>query len=358
MKQLKNKVLIILKKKEDYESEKENNIGLSTGLYNSALFIHNMLNNYDVKSKMVIVNDNNDIDKEVYKYKPTHVIIEALWVVPEKFNILCKLHPDVKWIIRLHSQLPFISNEGIAMDWIANYVKFPQIIIAANSNRMLEEMRFYLQTKMNWSDEETKDKIIFLPNYFPNINIDHEQNYDKNIINIGCFGSIRPLKNQLIQAMSAIKFAEENNKTLYFHINVGRIEQKGEPILKNLKGLFEQLENKNYKLVLHEWMPRKEFLDLCKTMDIGMQCSFSETFNIVLADLVSVGTPVIGTSEIPWLSKLFTVNPTNSRQIERKIRLAYNYPKLNVWLNKRNLNFYSNKTIYIWLDFLNKNNKT
>jgi hypothetical protein len=40
------------------------------------------------ESNIVVVLDNNEIDKYVTKYKPTHVIIEALWVVPTKFHIL------------------------------------------------------------------------------------------------------------------------------------------------------------------------------------------------------------------------------------------------------------------------------
>ena len=182
MRMLETKILIVLKKRQDYDEEKHSHLGLSTGLYNSAMFIHDMFNEYNIKSKLVVVDDNNDIDREVSKYKPTYVIIEALWVVPHKFHILCRLHPQVKWIIRLHSQLPFIANEGMAMDWIADYTKFPNIIIAANSDRMLEEMRFYLQTRRGWTDNETEEKVIYLPNYYPRHCKEHWHNKNKDII--------------------------------------------------------------------------------------------------------------------------------------------------------------------------------
>src|SRR6516165_3286534 len=73
---------------------------LSSGLYNSVRFVVDMLNDNDIEAKMVDVIDNNCIDREVTKFKPTHVIIEAFWVVPEKFDILRPLHPKVKWIVR------------------------------------------------------------------------------------------------------------------------------------------------------------------------------------------------------------------------------------------------------------------
>ena len=121
-----SKVLFILKYRAMYtdicfdESEMYSSSykHFNSGLLNSANQVHEMLLDHGVESKLVQVIDNNCIDKEVHQYKPTHVIIEALWCVPEKFEILQKLHPKVKWILRLHSETPFIANEGIAMEWI------------------------------------------------------------------------------------------------------------------------------------------------------------------------------------------------------------------------------------------------
>ena len=56
-------------------------------------------------------------------FAATHAIVEALWVVPEKFDVLTKLHPRVQWIVRTHSQAPFLASEGIATAWIAGYLK-------------------------------------------------------------------------------------------------------------------------------------------------------------------------------------------------------------------------------------------
>ena len=90
------KVLFILKRREDYNGIIHSQIGLSTGLYNSASFVNDMLKAYKIESNLAVVIDNNDIDREVSKYKPTHVVIEALWVTPSKFAVLEKLHPNVK----------------------------------------------------------------------------------------------------------------------------------------------------------------------------------------------------------------------------------------------------------------------
>src|ERR1700686_515277 len=104
------KVLFILKKN-SYGYSGSYGYGMS-GLLNSAQFIVDMLNDNGVEAKLEIVNDNNDIDREVHKYKPDVVVVEALWVVPEKFDVLRKLHPRVKWIVRSHSDFPFLATEG------------------------------------------------------------------------------------------------------------------------------------------------------------------------------------------------------------------------------------------------------
>jgi hypothetical protein len=186
------KILIILKRRHDYDGDRHSHIGLSTGLYNSAQYVNEMLNNNGIFSKLSVVTDNNDIDREVTQFNPTHVIIEALWVVPEKFKILTKLHPDVKWIIRLHSQLPFIANEGNAMNWIAEYASFPNVIIGTNSKQMKNEVRFYLKTKMNWTDNEELERVIYLPNYYPKVFKRKKIEKNKNYVDISCFGSVRP----------------------------------------------------------------------------------------------------------------------------------------------------------------------
>ena len=68
------KVLFILKERHTSHS---NFMTISSGLFNSASFVVDMLNKNGIESHLVEVKDNNSIDREVTKYKPTHVVIEA-----------------------------------------------------------------------------------------------------------------------------------------------------------------------------------------------------------------------------------------------------------------------------------------
>lgn len=347
-----SKVLFILKRREDYHAIVHSNVGLSTGLYNSAKFMDDMLTNCGIDSKLEVAIDNNCIDRLVTKHRPDYVIIEALWVVPQKFAILQRLHPKVKWIIRIHSEMPFMAGEGMAMDWVGDYSGFKNIIIACNAPRMKREIALYLQHRNQWTDKKTAERVIYLPNYYPQDYKHKKLNKTKDTIDIACFGAIRPLKNHLLQAFAAIDFANQIGKKLRFHVNAGRIEMQGGPVINNLKGLFQHIYGQGHELINHQWRPRGEFLELCGKMDIGMQCNFSETFNIVSADLISQGVPIMGTAnEIPWAVGPFCASPVDSIDMVNKLKRTYDWSRTNVFANQLSLKLYTDKTAKIWTKY-------
>lgn len=349
-----HRVLFVLKYRQLYQdvqfSASEKNAPFqyfSSGLLNSANQVHHMLLEHGVQSKLVQVLDNNGIDKEVHEFKPTDVIIEALWVVPEKFEVLQKLHPKVRWIIRMHSETPFMANEGIAMDWIMKYINYENVFIAVNSHKMLTDLTAVFPYNK-------QHKLMYLPNYYDykknNVGDNVPENYS-DTLNVACFGAIRPLKNQLLQAMAAIQFADELDVKLSFHINGSRIENNGNNVLKNIRGLFSGLDSTRYKLVEHEWLDPQQFRVLCSSMDIGMQVSFSETFNIVTADFVAQNIPIVVSKEVEWAACPFKVSdPTSINAIVKTMHRAMFFDTLGLTrLNKFSLNRYNKHTVEAWL---------
>lgn len=336
------KILFILKKRMTSHHGMKT---ISSGLFNSAGFVNKMLQKNGYDSHLVEVKDNNDIDREVTKFGADIVIIEALWVVPSKFEVLTKLHPEVKWIIRLHSEIPFIANEGIAMEWIYDYQKFDNVFVSVNSKVTLIDFNHILPKK-----------TIYLPNYYP-VNLFDKKNEvvskNKKVLNVGCFGAIRPLKNQLYQATAAIQFANMMNKELHFHVNVARVENNGDPVLKNLRNLFKN--NPKHKLVEHGWYKHDEFTEVVRKMDIGLQVSFTETFNIVAADFVNNNVPVIVSDEITWVSNFYKAEPTESKSIINKMYLGLFFKKFNLhYLSKIKLWWYSLKSEKEWVYYIEK----
>ena len=333
------KVLFVCKQRND-------KYGVSFGLINSCQFVCNTLAKYNIEAKTVMVIDNNYIDREVAKFKPSHVFIEALWVVPEKFNVLIPLHPTVKWNIRLHSRMPFLAHEGIAIDWLKRYYsdikpKYPDnFFITSNNTDLIDVFGKCFNAPME-----------YYPNiYSPPVYTDLKKPEKLDTLEIGCFGAIRPMKNHAYQAAAAIAFGNQLRKRIRFHINANRIEQRGDAVLKNIEKMFE---NTNHELIKHEWMSHEKFIELIKGMDVGMQVSFSESFNIVAADFVHNGIPIVGSSEINWLNFLYKANPNDLQSIIETLYIAYYGRHINLhWLNKLGLHLYNKRATSFWIDNL------
>lgn len=344
---MRDRLLFILKERESYWGglPPDNPVPThgSSGLTNSVSFIVEMLERNGIEAKMVQVPDNNSIDREVTSYRPTHVIIEAYWVVPEKFDVLKRLHPMVQWMVRNHSELPFLAMEGIAMEWTAGYLS-RGVEVMSNSQRAEIDLR---EAARAWGLSERL--LTFGPNYYP------VQRYMPNAgatkgmgIDIGCFGAIRPLKNQLSQAVAAAAFARLRREKLRFHVNATRIEGRGDAILKNLRAFFDSCIEA--ELVEHPWMSHKDFLALVKTMDTVMQVSFSETFNIVSADAVNTSVPVVVSKEVPWIGCYAQADPTDTRSMVQILNDIWDQP-LSQRLGRqwRDLSAYDHKTEAVWI---------
>jgi len=308
---------------------------LPSGLSISASQMALALDELGIPNKLVQVIDNNCIDREVTQYRPTHVIIEAFWVVPEKFDILRKLHPNVKWVVRNHSKSDFLSHEGGMVGWAIDYVK-RGVTLACNSPEATADFK-----RLAVSVGADPTHVIYLPNYYragdpPGflgwlkikffkvlrwLGFVGPKRPEPEFLRIGCFGAIRPLKNHLHQAMAAIEMASAMGFRLKFYVNGNRVEGKAEPILTSLRQLFNRYPM--HELVELGWMEHDEFQSVLQTMHLVMQVSNSETFNIVAADSVLNGTPVLVSDEIPWLDGEYHANPNSVKHIA--VRLS------NLW---------------------------
>jgi hypothetical protein len=318
------------------------------GLYHSALFVVQMLNAVGIWAKLVQVCDANDIDREVHKWKPTCTILEALWIVPSKFAELQKLHPSVKWVVRCHSEIPFLAYEGIAMNWLTQYVGYPNVAIANNSSYGTRDFDSIIgAANPKWTQEAIQSKVFYLPNWYSATPIGLSK-IPNNTLDVGCFGAIRPLKNQLIQALAAIEWAKSLKQKLHFHIN-SRTEQGGEPVVKNIKALMAATGN---LLIEHPWEQRGPFLETMAEMDVSMQVSFSETFDITAADSVVLGVPLVTSDEVVWSNPMSQAVPTNTASIIARL-VAVTGPRSReiAGLNLDGLRSFSNQSEATWKAF-------
>jgi len=316
-------ILFLLKKAYDYDGTH----ATSNGLRSSTLFVVDMLLSEGRRAKLVEVVDANSIDAVVAQLRPEHVVLEALWVTPDKLAELQRLHSTVRWTIRVHSELPFLAQEGCAMEWLLAYKNAD---LAFNSAQTADDMHGVTPA-------------IWLPNYYPLSKPRSEKPVHQATLQVGCFGAIRPLKNQLIQAVAALQWAHKLHRPLKFHMNGERVEQRGSNNLKNIKALLGD------QLVLHPWLPRSEFLELVAEMDVCMQVSLSESFNIVSADAVSMGVPLVGSSAIPWLTRRAQADAGRVDSIVEALERAN---RITVFMNHHALEDYLTHAKKEWLRYV------
>lgn len=345
------KVLILIKKGHEYTNQLPSST-MKAGLLNSASFIKDaLIEKLGIPTTLEICVDGNDIDRKIHKHKPTHCFLEALWVTPEKLRELATLHKHIKFVVRIHSKIPFLGNEGSAIGWIKEYVKIGQNVSVAFNNK----------------HTATDFKKIGVPNnYLPNLYTIHKKTnlgYFGYLVakikdtfkckvyktlNVGCFGAIRPLKNQLLQAVAAVEYADKHGLELIFHINGTRVEQRGEAVLKNIRALFE---NTKHTLVEHPWLSHEDFLKVVEKMDLGVQLSFTESFNIVTADFVVSGVPVIVGKDIEWTDPVSKCDPNNTNRLLVKMEYALAHKHLVKHLNLKALTEYNSSSLEVWCKY-------
>jgi hypothetical protein len=321
--------------------------GITSGLFNSASFVVKFLNedeNYEAILSPVV--DSNAIDRAVSSFDPDIVIIEALWVPPAKFKELLKIkrHEKRRWIVRIHSKAPFLANEGLATKWIHAYTEVPNpgIEIAPNTLELTQQLHSAFPD----------GKFLFLPNvYYSRQFNPGTYGRNKDWVDVGCFGAIRPMKNNYQQALAAIEFAESIDKRLRFHVNSTRTEQSGDNALRNIRALFD---NSPHELVEHHWYKHKQFLKIISKMDIGMQVSFSESFNIVSADFVTAKVPIVVSDDIEWLPGFLKTTPTSHRGMVKKLKRGYKWRKFSAIVQKIYLKIYNFKAEVTWLAAIRK----
>lgn len=316
-------ILFILKRFYDYNGHNQ----ISNGLKTSARFVIDLLHQEGFKAKLVEAIDGNCIDRLVTENKPRRVVLEAIWVTPAKLAELKRLHPHVKWTVRVHSEINFLAQEGCAIGWIFEYLKLG-VEVGFNSSQTVEDFK-------------ALGKAAYLPNFYP-LRKPRPAQCATPVLNVGCFGAIRPLKNQLIQAFAAVEFAKAAGTKMTFHMNGSRIEQNGNNNLKNIQALIAAA---GQTLELHPWLDHEDFLELIAKMDIMLQVSNSESFCIVASDAVSMSVPLVGSSAIRWLPKIAQADTGSVKSIVAAIQRT---SATTVIMNHAALESYLHEAREVW----------
>jgi len=247
-----------------------------------------------------LANTSNDV-------RPTHVILAAPWIPTSDVASLAAEFPDVVFTVVSHSSVGFLAADAHAIKLLRQTADLQlathNVFVGGNSTKFTE-----------WATVAWGVEAVCLPNLYCTSETfpEHDNHWSGGVLRLGMFGANRPLKNFLSGAAGAVELARRLRVPIELHISSGRTEGG------NFRALEELTEGIGNLRVIHTgWLPWAEFRRLVRTMDLVLQPSYTESFNVVSADAVAEGVPVVVSDAIDWLPEWWQAKADEPLDIAR-----------------------------------------
>ncbi|MEO7731237.1 MAG: glycosyltransferase [Kofleriaceae bacterium] len=239
--------------------------------------------------------------------RPTHVILAAPWIATSDVAALAAQFPEVVFVVVSHSSVGFLAADAHAIKLLRETADLQlathNVFVGGNSKKFT-----------SWATVVWGVNAVFLPNLyctdetFP----EHDRHWDGGALRLGMFGANRPLKNFLSGAAGAVELARRLRVPVELLLSSGRNEGG------NFRALEEMTEGiSNLRVTQTGWLPWPEFRRLVRTIDLVLQPSYTETFNVVSADGIAEGVPVVATDAIDWVPKWWQAEADEPLDIAR-----------------------------------------
>jgi hypothetical protein len=224
----------------------------------------------------------------------THVIIEAPFLSTNDVEHLLTRYPMMHFLVRVHSNVGFLQVEARAIRLIREHIALQE----SHANFTLSSNA---QALTDFLVEAYSSQVLYLPNLYdldrgsrPN----HRERGFHSPLKIGCFGARRLLKNHPSGIAASLLIARAMDVDVKIYVNVNR-EEHG----RGLDWVYRHLTDgvPYAQIVEVPWSDWPAFRRVIAEMDLCMQVSSSETFNLVSADAAAEGVPSVVSEAIEWV---------------------------------------------------------
>ena len=341
---------VILVYKNNAHNPHVSHIGLGVTSLNTAQVLRNMgiwADVWPISSAEELGNRVKTVNDQALAQKIvpiSHVVIAAPWIDTPAISRLVSAHLDVNWAVTSHSNVAFLHVDPNATRLMVEGVGLAQqwgnFRIAGNSNRFC-----------TWMRRTYGANCAYLPNlYAVHHTADHEKRpqWKGGILRIGSFGAARILKNHASSAAAAAEISRRLGTDVEFWLNSGRHEG----ILSQSDTIRHIIEAAPHcTLKTFGWASWPEFRDQVRTMNILLQPSFTETFNMVSADGACQGIPSVVSDAIEWAPDHWKAAADDAVDIANKA-IALLYDPYAGAEGKEALHQFVNVGKQAWLDYL------
>ncbi len=320
-------------------------VGLNVAGYTTAKFLEE--NGVDVTVFPVRHNIDlvNAIDKyhQTHDHRLTHVIISAPWLSAYDVKNLIENFSDIKFVILSHSNVGFLQADPWGVELLRKYIELSMthsnISVGGNSSRFT-----------HWLSIAYGGDAVLLPNLYP---IDEfvrmKPIWDGHSpLKIGAFGAARPEKNLMTAAAAAILIQRKLGVDVELHMSSGGENDKNN-VTNAIEQMYKDLDGNT--LVQHNWSYWDVFIKLISQMDLLLQPSYTESFNMVTADGISVGVPTVVSSAIHWAPRKWMAEVDSPEDIaEVGITLLTNRRRRNLGIDA--LMDHNKRSLALWMGYL------
>jgi hypothetical protein len=159
-------------------------------------------------------------------------------------------------------------------------------------------------------------------------------------LRLGLFGACRILKNGLTATAAAASLAAALRVPTELYVSESNAA---------MRELCE--DTPSLTLVSTGWLPWAKFRQLVGSMDLLLQPSFTESFNVVTADGVHQGVPSVVSDAIDWAPARWQANPDDAEDLVRVAQYLLKTPQA-VEDGRQALKSYVAQGVQTWSEFL------
>jgi hypothetical protein len=272
------------------------------------------------------------------------IVVEALWLTTDDCKRLLTRFEQMHFIIRCHSQLAFIQADTSAIKLFREQLALQDLTLrfqmAGNSSRFAD---FIIQG--------LHDRCHHLPNLYHMERVERKfpKLHADRILRVGSFGATRVLKFHIVAAAASLIVGKQRGNDIEFYMSSNRDEGGGGYVKQGIKHLYANLPG--VKLVEEPWRDWPSFRKLVSHMDICVQCSATESFNMVTADAIAEGVPCVVGPAIDWVPEDWIAEVDDPNHVAQKMIHVLGDPRAGE-RGLKALQEHNDKSIRSWLTHL------
>jgi glycosyltransferase involved in cell wall biosynthesis len=237
---------------------------------------------------------------------PSHVVIHAPWIQTDDLARLARDFPETTFIVISHSNWGFLAADPHAVKLMRE---------AAHLQRSTHNVRIggNAQKFVAVASEIWGVDVAWVPNLYDMTTpfAAARPPWPGRTLRLGLFGAARMLKNGVTATAAAIQLSMRYRVPTELYVSAERAD--GEVVVNAIRELTDDVPD--VTLVYSGWQSWAKFRHLVATMDLLLQPSFTESFNVVTADGIAEGVPSVVSPAIDWAPARWQANPDDADDV-------------------------------------------